>query len=43
MSKVELTRRIVQGLEQVANDPKMPAAKRAEAARKLAEWKAAAS
>ena len=42
MATSELGRRIIAGLEQVANDPKATPAKRREAARRLAEWRRAA-
>ena len=41
MAKSTFGARIIAALEQVANDPNAPAAKRRSAARKVAEWKAA--
>lgn len=41
MSKTELGRRIIKGLEQLANDPTAKPSKRKAAAAKLAAWKAA--
>lgn len=42
MAKTEMGRRIMAGLEQVANDPSEKPAKRRSAAKKLAEWRKAA-
>lgn len=41
MAKSEIGRRIIAGLEQLANDPKRTAKQRKDAAVKLAEWTAA--
>jgi hypothetical protein len=41
IAKSEVGRRIIKGLEEVANDPRMTPKQRRDAAAKLAEWTAA--